>query len=68
MTHPLRSWRLAQTPRKTLSEVASLVGVTASHLSEIENFNNTPSLALAGKLSRETGIELEKFVQSEAAQ
>lgn len=68
MTHPLKAWRLRQEPKKTLAALALGVGVTASHLSEIENGNNEPSLELAVKLSRETGISIEMFASREAAQ
>lgn len=72
--HPLRRWRKAN--RITLTALAVKVGVKASHLSEIENGNNTPSLKLAEKLSLATvnangrrGVPLSEFVpQSEAAQ
>jgi DNA-binding XRE family transcriptional regulator len=65
--HDLRRWRKAEAI--TLSDLAGRVGVRASHLSEIENWNNKPSLALAVKLSRETGIPIDKFVkQAQAAE
>lgn len=60
-THPVRAWRKSQTPKITLATLADRLGITPSHLSEIEKGNNVPSLALAVKLSRETGIEIEKF-------
>jgi len=67
--HPLRRWRNSQEPRKTLSEVAQAVKVTPSHLSEIENWKNEPSLDLTSKLSGLTGIDMREFVRSsEAAQ
>jgi transcriptional regulator with XRE-family HTH domain len=64
--HPLRRWRTERSV--TLTTLADQVGVYASHLSEIENRNNRPSLRLAAKLSQITGLPLESFVQSEAAQ
>lgn len=63
-THPLRTWRKAN--GKTLSELAPDVGVTVSHLSEIENWNNEPSLDLAARLHRETGIDMGQFVKPRA--
>ncbi len=67
--HPLRAWRHRQAPRKTLSEVAEKVGVTPSHLSEVENWKNEPSLGLVAEISRFTGIDMKAFVkQTEAAQ
>jgi transcriptional regulator with XRE-family HTH domain len=60
-THPLRDWRETQVPKKTLAALAGEVSVSASHLSEIENGKNDPSLELAVRLSRVTGIDVEKF-------
>jgi transcriptional regulator with XRE-family HTH domain len=62
--HPLRAWRHSQDPRKTLTDLAAEVGVTPSHLSEIENWNNDPSLDLLSRLHRATGIEMSQFVRS----
>lgn len=72
--HPLRLWRKAN--HITLSALAIKVGVKPSHLSEIENGNNMPSLKLAEKLSLATvdiagvrGVPLGEFVpQREAAE
>jgi len=61
--HPLRDWRKRQEPRRTLAELADAVGVTASHISEIENWNNEPSLDLASRLHRATGIDIALFVR-----
>lgn len=61
--HPLRIWRRGHEPRKTLSEVAEKVGVTPSHLSEIENWKNEPSLDLTAKLSKATGLDMQAFVK-----
>lgn len=62
--HALRQWR--KDTQKTLAELAGVVGVTPSHLSEIERGLNEPSLALAAKLSRETGIPIDSFVREAA--
>lgn len=68
-THPLRDWRDKQTPRKTLAALAVDAKVSASHLSEIENWNNEPSLDLAARLHTLTGIDMTAFVkQGEPAQ
>jgi transcriptional regulator with XRE-family HTH domain len=72
--HPLRVWRKGK--RLTLDALGKRVGVSASHLSEVERGKNALSLELAAKLSRETQdadgmpeVPLEKFVpQTEAAQ
>lgn len=72
--HPLRQWR--DDHEVTLATLAGAVGVTPSHISEIERRLNTPSLDLAAKLSRATADEsgvpavpLEKFIRPvEAAQ
>lgn len=67
-THPLYHWRRLN-GSKTLQEVADLVGTTQSHLSEIENWNNEPSLDLAARLHNVTKIDMKQFVKPrEAAQ
>ena len=70
--HALRTWR--KDKGVTLAALAVRVGVTPSHLSEIENWKNEPSLELAAKLSRETVddtgapvVPLDAFVQQGAA-
>lgn len=67
-THPLYRWRRLN-GNKTLQQLAAeLGGVTQSHLSEIENWKNEPSLELAARLHAHTGIDMTAFVrQSEAA-
>lgn len=62
MEHPLKIWRQGQTPKVTLAALARRVGVTASHLSEVENYKNEPSLDLADRLSEATGLEMKAFV------
>ena len=57
--HPMRQWR--KETGQTLADIAGKVGVTASHLSEIERYENDPSFPLATKLSEVTGIPLEGF-------
>jgi transcriptional regulator with XRE-family HTH domain len=67
--HALRLWRKAN--GVTLATLAARVGVEPSHLSEVENGHNTPSIKLAAKLSRETGgaVPLDAFVpRTEAAE
>lgn len=72
--HPLRRWRNRN--GMSLATLAGRVGVTASHLSEVETGKNSVSLELAAKLSRETQddsgvpeVPIERFVpQTEAAQ
>jgi transcriptional regulator with XRE-family HTH domain len=62
--HPLRRWRQAN--GLNLKQVAQTegVGVSPSHLSEIERGRNKPSLDLAVRLSRATGgeVKVEEFV------
>jgi transcriptional regulator with XRE-family HTH domain len=62
--HPLRLWRTAN--GVTLAKLAAEVGVTASHLSEVERGRNNLSLDLAAKLSRATGnaVSLERFAEA----
>lgn len=61
-THPLYLWRKLNGP-KTLQELAAEVGVTQSHLSEIENWKNEPSLDLAARLHSVTKIDMREFVR-----
>jgi transcriptional regulator with XRE-family HTH domain len=61
--HPLRAWRRSQEPQVTLTALAVQLEVSASHLSEIENWNNEPSLALAAKLHGATKIEMKDFAK-----
>lgn len=62
-THPLFHWR-RKNGNKTLQELAAELGdVTQSHLSEIENWNNEPSLDLAARLHTHTGIDMKDFVK-----
>lgn len=63
--HPMRQWR--KDAGKTLADVASAVGVTPSHLSEIERYENEPSLSLAAKLSEMSKIPLDGFVKKREA-
>ncbi len=48
----------------TLSSLAGEVGVSASHLSEIENWNNEPSLELLDKLCAKARLTVADFVKS----
>lgn len=59
--HQLRLWR--KEAGLTLADIAGDVEVTPSHISEIERGLNEPSLSLAAKLSKRTGIPIDKFVK-----
>lgn len=61
--HPLRRWRKENQIR--LATLAIRVGVTPSHLSEIERGLNAPSLRLAAKLSEVTNdvVSLTDFIK-----
>lgn len=61
-THPLYRWRKQND--KTLQALADDLHVTQSHLSEIENWKNEPSLDLAARLHTHTGIDMKDFVRS----
>lgn len=66
--HPLYHWRMAN-GRRSLQSLAEAVGCTQPHLSEIENWKNEPSLDLAARLHRVTGLPMTSFVKhAEAAQ
>lgn len=65
--HLLRQWRHSQEPKVTLTALSDDVGVTPSHLCEIERGNNNPSLDLAVRLSKRTGLPVECFVAQEHA-
>lgn len=60
--HPLRTWRIDR--RLTLAELGRIIGVTPSHLSEIERGQKTPSLEMAARLSAATkgDIKIEDFL------
>jgi transcriptional regulator with XRE-family HTH domain len=62
-THPLYRWRL-KNGKMPLQALAKEVGCTQSHLSEIENGKNKPSLDLAARLHSITKIEMTEFVGS----
>lgn len=62
--HPVRQWR--KDHGKTLGQLAEAVGVTASHLSEVERGRNELSLDLARKIKRVTGLSLDSIVQEPA--
>lgn len=71
--HALRRWR--EEKGVTLAVLALEVGVTPSHISEIERGLNTPSLDLAAKLSDATkdesgapAVPIEEFVRRPGAE
>lgn len=65
--HPLRAWRKRQEPSVTLTALAADLGVSPSHLSEIENWNNQPSLDLVARLHEITSIEMKEFAKPRVA-
>jgi transcriptional regulator with XRE-family HTH domain len=60
-THPLYLWRKEN--GVTLQALANRLDVSQPHLSEIENWNNDPSLDLASRLHAHTGIDMKAFVR-----
>lgn len=62
--HPLRQWR--RKAGVTLATLAGEVGVTPSHLSEIERGLNGASVALLKRLSKATRGEvgLDEFMEA----
>lgn len=67
ITHPLRRWRLGQTPPITQEAVAVRVGVKKPAVSRWENFNRRPTLTQAAKISELTGIPIEEFARTKQA-
>lgn len=66
MTHPLSDWLKDQkrAGRRIIQrDLAREVGCSASRITQIAQ-GDTPSLALAAKLSERTGIPIEKFVRA----
>jgi len=64
--HPLRRWRKEN--GVTLASLASEVGVTPSHLSEIERGRNGASVDLLKRLAKATGGEVGLGEMAEAAE
>jgi len=67
-SHPLRLWRKRE--NITLAALGRQVGVSPSHLSEVERGLDEPSMNLAARLSRATGgeVDIGSFARSEAAE
>ena len=65
--HPLRKWRLRNGGHVTLAEVGESVGVVPSYISDIERFEKQPSLTIAAKLRKLTGIPENKFLKAAEA-
>ncbi len=70
--HPLERWLEAKKQageKVRKGDLAKQVNCSPARISQIVNNGGTPSLALASRLSKVTGIPLDKFVaQGEAAQ
>lgn len=64
--HPLKSFRKNHLPPLSLEQLAVQVDSTKAMLSRIESRTRYPSLDLAAKLSKCTGIPIEKFARSAA--
>ena len=64
--HPLRRWRKAN--GVTLTMLASMVGVTPSHLSDFERGRNGASMALLKRLHQATDGQVEIAEIVEAAE
>lgn len=58
--HPLRRWRIKV--GKTLSEVGEAVETEPSYISDIERFKKQPSLTIAARLCKLSGVPIAKFV------
>lgn len=73
-SHPLRDWRnkegsFADRDGAVVSqaELAEKVDVVPSQISQIETGHRCPSMGLAARLSRHTGIPIEAFAVFEEA-
>jgi len=62
--HPIRKFRLSKKPPVSLEQLATLAGTTKATISRIERGTRTPSLDLASRLSRATGIPIDRFVRT----
>jgi transcriptional regulator with XRE-family HTH domain len=66
-THPVYLWR--KSSGVSQRSLADAIGCNQSFLSLLEAGERSPSLALAARLKRATGLPLETFVkETEAAQ
>lgn len=63
--HALRRWRKKTGTR--LVPLGGQVGVSASHLSEIERGHNKPSLELTARLMEVTGLAMRDFLPQREA-
>jgi transcriptional regulator with XRE-family HTH domain len=61
--HPLRSHR--ESRKLSLKDLATAASTTVPTLSRIENGHRVPSLALAARLSRVTGLTVDDFVPAD---
>ena len=59
--HPLRTWRINK--RLKLWQASELLGVSVGHLCSIELGRFNPSLGMARKISKATGLSLEQVCQ-----
>ena len=66
-THPLYLWR-KQNGDRSLQSLADEVDCTPSFLSQIELGEKQPSLSMAARLQRATGLPMDAFLKEGAAQ
>jgi hypothetical protein len=64
----LREWRNKQKPKLTQAGLAVLLDTTQSHVSEIENAEDSVSLEVAGKVFAATGVRVGKMKGTTAQQ
>lgn len=57
----LRKWRTSQKPTMNQAALADQLGTTQSHVSEIENNEDSVSLETAAKIFAITGVRLGKM-------
>lgn len=58
--HPLTRWRF-ENGRMSLADLGKRVGVSAPHLSDIENGSKRPSFELLQRLNEETKLPVEQI-------
>lgn len=59
--HPIKVWRFSE--GVTLESLSRRVRAAKSYLSELERWKKTPSLKLARRIAKETGLSLDDVLR-----